>query len=99
MTVDELVNLFEKHEDEFLEYAKVEKWRSKDRDIHVFLLLEEIVPPLQSGIMIAWASHDQIHLRIGVEVFAEVVTEDQVVELIRCGVRLDDDNEGLAMFV
>jgi hypothetical protein len=49
--------------------------------------------------MVSAAEHDEIWLEISMEKLAAVATEDQVIELIRSGVRLDASSESLAMFV
>jgi len=45
------------------------------------------------------AEHDEIWLSISPEELLKVATEDQIIELIRCGVRYDADTESFAMFV
>jgi hypothetical protein len=47
--------------------------------------------------MIAWAGHDEISLSIATEDLAKVITEDKVLELVRCGFRAD--TECIKMFV
>lgn len=99
--------VFEKHDEEFLKFERVANKRSKRPDLHAFLLLDEIVPPEptpgfpdrtdQSFDMVSAAEHDEIWLETDTEKLAENATEEQIVELIRCGVRLSDDS--LAMFV
>lgn len=101
-----LEELAEKHENEFLKFERIAVKRSKRPDLHAFLLLDEIVPPQptpgypdrldESHDMVACAEHDEIWLATDAEQLAEKATEEQIVELIRCGVRFDD---GLAMFV
>lgn len=97
MTVKELLALFKKHNDEFLEFENVEHKRSTRKDIHAFILLDELVPGTDD--IVSAATHDEIFLAVGVEALAEKATEEQVVDLIRCGIRIDDHEEGLAMFV
>jgi hypothetical protein len=64
------------------------------------LLLHELDPGKQPGIdMIVAAEHDEIWLGADVQLVAEHATEEQIVTLIRCGVRLDADLECFAMFV
>lgn len=91
MTTKELKALFKKHDDEFLEFKRVEPQRSSP-DIHAFLLLNELCPNGANRDMVSGARHDEIFLRVEPEELAAVVTEAQVIELIRCGVRLDDGN-------
>lgn len=90
----DLSELFEKHSDEFLCFEKVENKRSNYMDIHAYLLLEQICGPGHK--MIAGARHDEVFLDANVETLAEKATEEQIVELIRCGIRYDEG--GLVMF-
>ena len=103
MTKDELEILFNgdgsdedgPHEGEFLKFDRVENKRSQRRDLHAFLMLEELVPCNRP--IVAAADHEEIYLDVDPEALSAVITEAQVVELIRCGVRYSED--GLCMFV
>ena len=80
-------------EAEFLEFGKVQNRRSQRPDLHAFMLLDELFPG--NGDMICNAEHDEIWLGIEEEQI-ESLTDDQIIELSRCGVRYDDG--GLCMF-
>ena len=95
MTREQLEELFEKHDDEFLKFELVADKRSNRSDLHAFLLLDRLVPG-ESDIVTA-AEHDEIWLEVSLEELAKVATEEHVIELTRCGVRLSDGY--LAMFV
>ena len=90
-----LEELFEKHKDEYLQFDRIEKKFHRRMDIHAFILLDRLVPNVRD--MVDGAEHDKIYLDVNPEDIVEVVTEEQVIELIRCGVRLDDDQ--FTMFV
>lgn len=104
-----LAEVFERHNEEFLKFERVANKRSMRADLHAFLLLDEIVPPEptrgrpdvkdEASDMVAAAEHDEIWLETDVGKLAERATEDQIVELIRCGVRFDDGVDSLCMFV
>lgn len=98
MTVEELKALFNKHDEEYIEWDSVKVRRSAAPDVHAFLLLEELCP-FKAGHpdMVQGARHDEITLRPEAEELAAVVTEEQVIELLRCGVRLEKGY--LCMFV
>jgi hypothetical protein len=49
--------------------------------------------------MVSAAEHDEIWLNIDLANLAEKATEQQIIDLIRCGIRLDTRREGLCMFV
>ncbi len=86
--------IFEKHNNEFLEFDRVENKRSNRPDLHAFILLDELFPGDRD--LISSAEHDEIWLDITTEDIGNL-TEDQIIELVRCGVRYDE--EALCMFV
>jgi len=89
----DIEKLFDKHEDDFLGFAKINNKRSNRPDLHAFLLLDELFPGNTD--MIGGAEHDEFWLDIEIEDI-EKLTEEQVIELVRCGVRFDE--ESLCMF-
>ncbi len=97
MERDEFKALFDKHSEEFIQFDRVEKKRSQRTDLHAFLLLDELIPGNDD--IVACASHDEIMLETDTTKLAAIITEDQTVELIRCGVRYDSSYDCLAMFV
>jgi len=96
MTTEELEALFEKHDDLYLESLASDVGPTKRRDLNAFLLLEKLLPG--EGDIVSAAEHDEIFLDVTLEDLAKVVTEEDVMNLIRCGVRIDENREGLAMF-
>lgn len=92
MTREELDALFEKHDDEYLKDDGI----SGPSDLAAFNKLNELVP--SSKDIIAASEHDEFWLSVSPDELAEVATEEDVLFLIRCGVRLDDDTDSLAMF-
>lgn len=86
--------LFEKYKDEFCKWKCVHPQLSHRADIHAFILLNHLVPGRQN--MVSGTEHDKIYLGIDPDKLAKVVTEKQVIELIRCGVMFEDDH--LCMF-
>lgn len=79
---------WESFSDEYLEFEKVENKRSRRPDLHAFLLLDELFPG--GNDIVCGASHDEIYLSFGCE-NSEKLTDEQIVELTRCGVRFDGD--------
>jgi len=96
MDVEEIEERWELVGDnEFLGFEKVQNKRSNRPDLHAFLLLEELLPGKTD--MIVGAEHDKIWLDFdGVQVAA--LTDDQIIELSRCGVMYDEGNDCLCMF-
>ena len=93
----DLKELWEKNENEYLKFERVENKTSQRADLHAFMLLDKIIPGKSD--IVSCADHDEIWLDVKPKQLAEVATEQQVIELIRCGVRLDDFNDSFAMFV
>jgi hypothetical protein len=79
---------FEAFDDDYLCFEKVENKRSKRADLHAFILLDEFFPGKDD--IICASEHDEIYLSIGNE-DVEKLTDKQILELTRCGVRLDSD--------
>jgi hypothetical protein len=93
-----LQEVWDKYDDEYLKFGRVENPLYPRPDIAAFLLLDKLVPASFERDMICGASHDEIFLDIDVEELTEVANEEDVLTLIRCGVRLID-GDYLAMFV
>jgi len=93
-----IYEIYKEHGDEeFLKFERVEHKRSQRPDLHAFLLLDALAPSTFD--IVSAAEHDEIFLEVSPDKLGEVATEEQVVELIRCGVRLDTRIDSLAMFV
>lgn len=96
MTEQELVDLFEMHIDgEYLEDERLTEVHTKRNDLNGFMILERLVPGKRD--IIAHARHDKIYLEIDLNNLAAVATEEDVKNLLRCGVMYSDD--GLEMHV
>jgi len=91
----DIKEIFESVNDQYLEFESVENKRSTRPDIHAFLLLSELDPD-GKGDMIQSAWHDAVSLSFD-EDLIENLTQEQVIELTRCGVRYEDGY--LCMFV
>lgn len=91
MTLEELAELFENHSDEYLK-AEV----SGPRDLAAFNLMNKLVPSNKD--IVSCAEHDEFWLSTEPEELAKVATEEDVLFLIRCGIRFDEDTDSFAMF-
>ena len=96
--IENLEELFDKHDDEYLEFERIQNKLSSRPDIHAFILLNSLVQS-DSRDMVSAAEHDEIFLDVDPEELAQVATEEQIVDLIRCGVRYSAEHDSLAMFV
>lgn len=95
MTREEFESLMN-GDDEYLKWERVESKRSQRRDLHGFLLLDELLPG--DAKIISAAEHDEYWLDINIDKLIEVITPEQCIELLRCGIRYDDDVDSLAVF-
>jgi hypothetical protein len=86
---------FEAVNDDYLKFDRVKEKRSSRPDLHAFLLLDEIFTAPRD--IIQAAEHDEIFLDINEEQ-ASKLTDDQILELVRCGVRYSEC-DCLCMFV
>ena len=99
MTPDRFIDALEQHnESAYLKFAHIptERRLSQRPDLHVFQLLDQLVPG--SHDIIAGAEHDVIWLEVSVEDLAAVITEEQILDLARCGVMYHNETESLRMF-
>lgn len=96
MNVDELKDFFEANNDEYLKFEHVENKKSKRADVHAFILLDSLVDD-ESDIVGA-AEHDIIYLP-DLEDVCPHITEEQALELIRCGISIDSSLECFFSFV
>lgn len=92
MTLKKLAELFEKYgdDDEYYEFQKVEQRKSNRPDLHAFILLDSLVPSTED--MVSYAEHDEFWLGVSVEDVAKVITPEQILELVRCGVSFDGES-------
>lgn len=86
----------EKYEDEYLKFEKVENKHTNRPDLHAFILLDKLLPGKRD--IIEAAEHDEIYISTNLDKLAEVITEEQCVDLIRCGVRYSGDHGCFTMF-
>ena len=88
---------YEKYNDEFLKFDRVQNKTSNRADLHAFNLLDKLVPG--DCDIVSSAEHDEIWLDVTPEQLSKVATDEQIIELIRCGVRYDIGTGSFALFV
>lgn len=88
---------FEQHNNEYLKFDKVEAKRSNRPDLHAFLLLDSLFPA--DVVMVSAAEHGEIFLNVDLDLFSDFIRDETIIELVRCGVRLNNAHDCLAMFV
>lgn len=95
----DLTEIFNKYDDEYLEFEKVENKLSSRPDLHAFILLDRLVPGDREIVFVA--KRDKLILDTDIEELAKVATEEDILTLIRCGVWLCRATNGdyLAMLI
>ncbi len=91
--------LFEKHEGEYRQFERVQHPLSKRPDIHALMCLDLLFPS-ESGesVMIGAVCNDGIYLELNKEQISSL-SENQVIDLTRCGVIYDEERKLLMMYV
>lgn len=101
--IEDLQALFEKHDDEYGKFERVQNKLATRPDVHALILLDRLVPNegahLIDGYIFYALEHDTAWISIFYKDLAKVATESQVIELIRCGIVYDKDAETLSMHV
>lgn len=83
-------------DNEYLAFDRVAKPLHPRRDICAFIMLDKLAPCRAPNI-IASAIHDEIYLATDLEALAMNATLQDIVDLVRCGVRYSAS--GLCMFI
>ena len=96
MTTSQIASLFEQHNNEGHKFNLVANKLATRPDLHAFMLLDKLFPDSTGCDMIGSAEHDQIWLAVH---DLEQLTEENIVELVRCGVFFDSEIKTLSMFV
>jgi hypothetical protein len=95
-----LKQFFEKFEDEYIQFERIQAPPTLRPDLCAFLLLDRLVPASRAGRdMITGAGHEVIYLDVDMQALAEAASEEDVCTLVRCGVRYDAEYDCLALFV
>ncbi len=94
----DLKEIFDRFDDEFLKFERVEEKLHSRPDVCAFLLLDKLVSRPGRD-MVTVAEHDEIYLDTDCEQLARVATEADIRTLRRCGVLYNEDIESLMMFV
>ncbi len=87
--------LFVKHENEFLNYKADPSLEDK---VHDFVVFESLVKFVKRGDLIGNLGHEEIYLNVDVDEVISVLSEGDLVKLIRCGLRYSDEDECFVMF-
>lgn len=92
MTTRDLEAFFVEHDDEYL----TAPMKTRRADLTAFMLLDQLVPGQKD--MISSAEHDEFYLSVSPEEVNAVATDEELLTLIRCGVRYDAESDSFCMF-
>lgn len=96
MTLEER---FEKFNNDYLKFEKIESPLHRRPDLCAFLLLDSLSNASTAGKdIISAAEHSIIYLAVDMEDLASRITDAQIHDLTRCGVSYDSENDCLMMF-
>jgi hypothetical protein len=95
MTLGERFDKFRDECDSIDSFQSIENKHSNRRDLHAFMLLDSIMPDKSD--IVSGTDHYGIYLDIDTDELNEIITDEQVKELLKCGVCPHDD--ALYMFV
>lgn len=91
-----LKEIFNKYQDEYLYFNRIENKLSRTRDIHAFLILDNLTQ--ENYPLIRAAEHDEIYFETEPEKLKNV-DEKVIIDLIRCGVVYDEKYNCLKMYI
>jgi hypothetical protein len=80
----------------FLKFGDIPNKLSSRPDIHAFIILNNLVP--SSSDIIDASEHDVVFLNIDCDVLEQRLSDEDLTDLIRCGVHYHTDTDCLAMF-
>jgi hypothetical protein len=92
-----ITKIFKDNEDEFLKFENCTEKVCERADLCAWAILDRLVPGDDD--MVSSAEHDEIFLVVEPNEIADIATEEDIINLIRCGVRLDTQFDCFAMFV
>lgn len=86
MTSNEIYEMFEKHNDDYLRFEKVKNKHSNRPDLHAFILLDKLFPSDNEQDIVSASTHNLIYLNIEWELLSKKLTEEIIHELVCCGI-------------
>ena len=95
--MNRIEELFEKYDNEALEFDRIESKLSQKADIHAMILISSLGFSFRGGDIVKAARRDTIFLSTDHEAVL-TMTDEVALQLVRCGVSYSTD-EGFWMFV
>lgn len=98
MEIEQLIKEFNDNDSHYLKFSEILNPPSNRPDLCAFILLDKLVPEEKCDIISA-SEHDEIYLSISIRALAKVITTEDILYIIRCGVRFAEEYDCLTMFV
>lgn len=92
-----LSEIFKKHESHYCCFHEIESPKTKRRDLQAFLILDSIFKDNKK--IISGVDTYSIYLSVEIEELAQKATEEQILDLIRCGVSYEEKYDSLTIMV
>lgn len=83
-------------DDEYIQFDRIESPRHPRPDVCAFLMLHEICGG--EGDIIGSSEHDEFYLSVDCETLHKNATDEQIRDLVRCGVMYNKGEDCLSMF-
>lgn len=90
---------FERHQDEYRQFDRIVSPLALQPDLCAFLVLAGLRPDASGIALLSAAEHDEVWLGVDCVALAAVITDAEVRDLRRCGVRMDSGHSALCLFV
>ena len=87
---------FEKYAEENLDFDSIKQKFSQRDDVHALVLLDRLLPG--NGELIGKTDYYGFYLDIEPEELNAIITDEQIKELLACGVSYFEDRDALYMF-
>lgn len=99
-SVEEMSEFMESKRDEFLKFDRVKLPSSRRPDLCAFLLLDKLAfcEETHDEDMVSGSEHDEIWLSADPKLVAAAATDEDLIDLVRCGVMYDGDVEAFWLF-
>lgn len=102
MTPERVAKLFQHHyQVNYGQFFRISPRRSNRPDLHALMLLDSLLPGSTGSPakMIVAANDETVWLTYTLEALAEVLTEELIIELLRCGVVAVEKEKCLAIYL
>lgn len=93
--METLEEKFNKFEDEYLEFEKIEKPLHPSRDICGLLYIHNLIP--FDGVAVGYAEHDIVGINVSCDKLNNIIKDEDIIYLKRCGISYDSEYDSLIM--